>query len=136
MNINTAVEQVKTLYYVAETANNLAAGERSVEQWTGASAKDFIKSLDFNQYAALLDLYACEDEGDAGDWLEHVQQLVSSFSDEQIELFSRIKKTRDTDKNGYLGRGHLFCETPPFLALGLASTTTLSDRIQVATLPP
>ena len=48
------------------------------------------KSLNFNQYAALLDLYACEDEGDAGDWLEHVQQLVSSFSDEQIELFSHI----------------------------------------------
>lgn len=48
------------------------------------------QSLNFNQYAALLDLYACEDEGDAGDWLEHVQQLVSSFSDEQIELFSHI----------------------------------------------
>ena len=90
MNINTAVEQVKTLYYVAETANNLEAGERSVELWTGVSVKDFIKSLNFNQYAALLDLYACEDEGDAGDWLEHVQQLVSSFSDEQIELFSHI----------------------------------------------
>lgn len=52
--------------------------------------KPLIKSLNFNQYAALLDLYSCEDEGDAGDWLEHVQQLVSSFSDEQIELFSHI----------------------------------------------
>ncbi|MDM8300906.1 hypothetical protein [Collinsella tanakaei] len=88
MDISAAIEQVKKLYHVAETANNLEAGERSVERWVGTSMKDFISSMDFNQYVALLGLYGDSDEHD--EWIERAQQFVSSLSDEQIDLFSRI----------------------------------------------
>lgn len=90
MDMKTAISENYDIYSISMTMNHIEAGEFG-DDILSPKFKDFVYSLDIDKYAALLDLFDADEDGDdASEWLERVQSFMNSLSDEEMKRLNRI----------------------------------------------